>query len=127
MKWGVRRNRDSSDGGGSSKRQDRKTAKKELKNYNREAAEKFYQDKADRILKTAGKDPESLISVLAWGESYPIVVTGREFVDFMGRGGMMNIRATDVFATKNEDGVYVRNENMNARYKKAKELPNAKR
>ena len=134
MKWGVRRNRDSSDGGESNSRRDqkstgakRKTAKKELEAYNREAAEKFYLDKADRVLKTAANDPESLISVRVWGTSHPTVATGREYVNFMTRGGIMDILATDVLATTNKDGVYVRNENMNAPYKEAKELPNDRR
>lgn len=104
-----------------------KADKKTVKDYNRKAKPDFYLNKADNVVKTAAKDPEALISVFNLGAQHPTVVTGKEFIDFMGRGGTFNAHYTDVFATKNKAGVYEANGNMNARFKKAKtvkDVPN---
>jgi hypothetical protein len=66
------------------------------------------------------KKPETLIS-LDHGAGYPTVVTGKEFTNYLSRGGAFNVRTTDVFATKSGAGPYVKNTKMNEPFKKAKQ------
>jgi hypothetical protein len=107
MRWGHRQ----ASGSGSSK--PRKMTRQEVK------ADKtaFYEKKLSNVLEKSLKDPKTLVTLTLQGESYPTVVTGKEFVDYASRGGLMNARTTDIYATLTKDG-YKLNENVNQRYKK---------
>lgn len=110
MKWGVRRNRVSGDSSSSAK------PKRLTRKEKRVEKKAFYEAKASRILNKALEDPEVLVSIRTPNSPYPTIATGREFVSHVTRGGMFDIRATDIFAEKTSDG-YVRNERMNERYR----------
>jgi hypothetical protein len=58
--------------------------------------------KANDLMTTALKDPEVLIKL-----NNQQIVTGRQFVQFMGRGGLMDVRTTDIYAKKGPKGKYV--------------------
>jgi hypothetical protein len=76
----------------------------------------FYQKKAEHLLKTAVDNPDVLIGV-SNGSPIPTVVTGKEFVNHMSRGGMMNVRYTDIYATKDpKSGSYVLNPTPNQKF-----------
>jgi hypothetical protein len=95
MKWGVRR-----------------AEKKQRRVQTAQERHDFYQAKADHILKTAAKDPEALVLLTHPGGR--TVVTGREFVQHMSNGGLMNIKTTDIYATRpGNKGPYQLNPNMN--------------
>ena len=95
MHWGVRRAE--------------KAAAKAQVSAERDA---FYQAKAQHILDTALKQPESLIALRTHNDA--VIVTGEEFVRHMSSGGVMNIRASDVYATRpGNKGPYVLNPNIN--------------
>lgn len=115
MRWGKRKARDSDSGGessgGSSK--PKKLTRKEVK---QEKAD-FYQKKADNLLKVASTDPDSLIAVRTPNTYIATVATGKEFLDYMAKGGYMDIKMSDVYATKDANsGNYVLNDKMNQRY-----------
>jgi hypothetical protein len=106
MRWGVRRDDSTSSSGGSSK--PKKLSRSEVAQEQRD----FYQKKADNILKVASKDPESLIALKTPNDA--VIVTGHQFVDHMTRGGLMDIRMSDVWATKaSPTGPYELNPNIN--------------
>lgn len=90
--------------------QHKKLSRKEVR------AEKhaFYEAKANRLIQQALKDPTTLIA-LNTGGVHPTVVTGREFVQHLSYGGVMNIKMTDVYATKKK-GQYVMNQNPNEKF-----------
>lgn len=114
MKWGVHNDNDSTS---SSKP---KVSRKELRATNKAAKTKFYEDKAHRVIDAASKDPEVLIQ-LKTQAAYPTVVTGREFIQHLSKGGVMDVQLTDVYATKDKkQNAYVLNENRNERFKKQK-------
>lgn len=92
-----------------------KVDKKQAKVRTRAEQDAFYQAKATRIMETAAKDPESLIALRTQYDS--VIVTGKQFVDHMTNGGLMDIRRTDIYATRpNGQGPYVLNPNINARF-----------
>lgn len=115
MRWGHRK-AESSDSSGSSDAptKPKKLTRKEVKAEKNE----FYQKKGADLVEKALKDPTVLIK-LHHGGTYPTLVTGKEFVDHLSRGGLMDIRATDVFATKAKSGVYERNENPNPKFQRS--------
>jgi hypothetical protein len=68
----------------------------------------FYQKKADDVLKRAAKNGgnDTLVQVTDRQTYATTVYTGKELIEHMGRGGLMDIYMTDVYAEKNKDGVY---------------------
>jgi len=136
MQWGVRRDRNRPGGadgkpnnggdssssksgsGKSSSSGSPRLSRKEFKAKIKVEKEEFYKQKADRVIGAALKDPHTLIS-LSNGVGYPTVVTGRKFKTYLERGGVFDIKYTDVFATK-QNGTFVRNANLNEQYKKPK-------
>lgn len=74
----------------------------------------FYENKANRLIQQSLKDPTTLIA-LNTGGTFPTVVTGREFISHLSQGGVMNIKMTDVYATK-QNGQYVMNQNPNEKF-----------
>lgn len=110
QRWGVRRNRDNSGPGGKAAKPAKLT--REQVKAERDA---FYQKKAQHILDTAIKQPESLIALRTQNDA--VIVTGKEFVNHMSRGGLMDIRASDVYATRpGNKGPYVLNPNINTAF-----------
>lgn len=100
MRWGVRKANDSS-----TPKVSRRQQKKEAKRAAKQARFEADQKKATMLLDAALKDPEILINL-----NNNIVVTGKEFVDHMSNGGLMNVRTTTVFAQKDkQSGQYVLN------------------
>ena len=105
MRWGVRKSSVNTD----------PSKKKPTRSEKKAAKKEFYQQKAQRVLTKAMDDPETLIN-LKTPATFPSIVSGREFVDYVSRGGAFDIKLTDVFAEKTPDG-YVTNAQMNARYR----------
>ena len=98
MKWGVRNKKDTSTKSEKPKKLTRKEVKAER--------DDFYQKKATRMLTKAQQDPESLILVKDL-TAYPTVVTGKEFVSYLSKGGFIDIRYSDIYAVKERpDGPY---------------------
>lgn len=92
MRWGVRRQENA----GSTKpsRKERKQAEKERVRSEREAAFNAHIEKARGLVQQSLKDPDTL--VLLNGRQ---IVTGREFVQHMTNGGLMDVNTTRVYAT----------------------------
>lgn len=90
MRWGQRKSRS-----GPSRRQKRHQARQEKFEANQKLAKSF--------IETGLKEPETLI--LVNGQT---VATGREFIDYMGRGGLLDVKTTRVYARKSSPkGPYV--------------------
>ncbi|MFZ2560388.1 MAG: hypothetical protein WAW91_02035 [Candidatus Nanoperiomorbaceae bacterium] len=111
MKWGVRKSKDSSPT--NTKKHYTRAEKKVIK-------QKFYQDKAENLVKTAlEKQNDVLISVFL-GVGAPTIVTGKQFVEHLSNGGGFNVNYTDVYAAKSSPtGPYVMNKNANKSWKTA--------
>ena len=113
MKWGKRKADDSSSNGEG--RLSRKEHRAKVKQERRE----FYQKKADKLFEEVMNDPDVLVNVRTLNGS--MVATGKEFTDYMAKGGVMDIRATDIYARKTADGKnYQMNSEMNKQYKAPK-------
>ena len=113
MKWGRRKRRETSSG------EKKRLSRKEVRRLNKQKSKEFYQKKADRLIKeSASKGKDVLVSVKGF-ESFPTVMTGREFVTHLSNGGMFDIKQTDIYARRDGD-VMVINDRMNERYKKIK-------
>lgn len=94
MRWGSRK---SSDSGSSAK------PKKLSRHDKRQAKFAANQQKAQNILASSLKEPTSL--VLLNGRQ---VITGKEFVQHMSNGGLMDVRTTRVYARQQtKNGPYV--------------------
>ena len=92
---------------------------KKLTRKERKIAEvEFYNQKVNKIIDEALKDPEVLIQTRPQGSLYPTVVTGREFVDFVSRSGAFDVRLTEVYARKDASGPYVMNDAPIGKYKR---------
>lgn len=111
MRWGHRKPSD--DGGSSKSLKPRKMTRQEVK----ADKDKFYQDKLSNVVNKSLKDPKTLVTLKAQGEAYATVVTGKEFLDYAKRGGILDAKTTDIYATRTKDG-YQLNENANQRYRK---------
>lgn len=114
MKWGKRKARDAaSDSGNAPKKLTRKEVRAEKK--------EFYLKKVDNVVKTAAAKPETLIKTLAYdpvlGMNVQTIMTGKELIEHLGRGGYMNAKYTDVYATKDaKTQEYVLNDKINEKY-----------
>jgi hypothetical protein len=99
---------------------ERKAAKPAKLSRKQVKAEKhaFYQNKANSLVQEALKNPKTLIA-LNTGGTFPTIVTGREFITHLSNGGVMNIKATDVYARQGKDGAYVLNDNPNQKYQRS--------
>lgn len=118
MKWGKRKAADdSSDGDSKGSSKPQKLTRKEVR------AEKkaFYEKKADNVIRTAAAKPETLIQTLAYdpvlGMNVKTIMTGKELVEHMGKGGYMNAKYTDIYATKDAKSQnYILNDKINQKY-----------
>lgn len=91
MRWGVRND---TTGG-----ETRKATKSEKKTH----AVQWDQAKAQRLVDAAMKDPKVLISVKSQ-DLYPMIATGKEFLDHMAAGGLLNVRQSDIYAKQDTPG-----------------------
>lgn len=130
MKWGVRKRRDSkpSSSGKSSdssskkssapkKTKPKKVSRKEHRAKVKAERNKFYEQKAESIMKEALKDPEVLIKLSTPGDPYGMVVTGQQFANYASNGGLFDVKTSDIYARRDGDA-YVRTQNRT--YKKPK-------
>ena len=113
MKWGKRKAQDSSPSG------ERRLSRKEHRAKVKKERSEFYQKKADKLFEEVMNDPDVLVNVRTLNGS--MIATGKEFVNFMAKGGVMDVRATDIYARKTADGKsYELNSEMNKQYKAPK-------
>lgn len=114
MRWGIRKKTDVSS-------KPKRLSRKEIRQINREGRKKFYEDKANRILSEASKKGDDvLIKIVTPGSTYPTVVTGKEFTNYLAKGGAFDIKMSDVYATNRGNGGYELNASPNPRYQKIK-------
>lgn len=98
--------------------QTRRGAKAAVQLQTAKEREDFYQNKAQNIIDVASKDHESLIA-LKTGNGQHLIVTGKQFIDHMTAGGLMDIKASDVYATRDRTpsgkrtGPYILNPDIN--------------
>lgn len=99
MKWGKRKAKYT---------ESRKEYKSRVKAERREHEQK----KLDNVLKTSQKmGKDVMIKTRTPGDNAITIATGREFVDYLSKGGVFDARVTDVFATLDKKtGQYVKNE-----------------
>ena len=108
MKWGVRKAQPTGS---------KRLSRKEVRKINKEGQTNFYLDRANRAFATAQQDPSALIRTRTNLTSPPMVLTGKDFVDHLLRGGTFDIKMTAIYATKSsENGQYVVDEHLNDRY-----------
>lgn len=97
----------------------KRLSRKEHKAKVKRERDEFYQKKANKLLDEVMNDPEVLVNVRTMNGT--MVASGKEFLDFMRRGGVMDVRATDIYARKTADGKnYELNADMNKQYKAPK-------
>jgi len=110
MHWGQRKAEGSAGGGAPKpKKTFRGTTVEKMNGREiRIEKDKFYEDKANDVLKRSAKGDgtDALVSVTNRQTYATTIITGRELVEHMGRGGLMDIYMTDIYAEKNADGVY---------------------
>ena len=110
MRWGVRRSSQNETSSPKKSRREKRAEKKAAK-------QEFYNQKAQRIIAKAMEDPDTLVA-LKTTDTYPTIVTGREFIEYASKGGFFDVKYTDIYATKDSaSNAYVLNNNMNERYK----------
>lgn len=120
MKWGVRKPRDeearAAKFGG--KKSEKKITRKENRQLNREAADKFYEEKVNSMIKEAGGKKVILVKAYT-GEAYPTLMEGKEFVRHLQNGGVLDIKRSDIYARQLDDtGPLVTTEQRSRTYKK---------
>ena len=90
MKWGVRKKYNIS--------------RKENRRLNKEARKEFEQKKMSTLYEKSKKyGDDVLIRTQNSGDYVPTVMTGKEFVDKLERGGAFNVRTTDFFGALQDD------------------------
>lgn len=113
MKWGHHKAKTES-------RSQPRLSRKEFKAKVKQEKLDFYQKKSNDLLKESLKDPEVLIRLKTM-DPYPAIVTGKEFTDYLSKGGVMDIKMTDVYARKTgKNGPYELNPEKSRVYKKPK-------
>lgn len=146
MRWGVRRKLDdeglavgsppgkkkSSDSSSSKTSGSQKEApapkrsRKELRKINKEGADKFYRERAEKIIEEVSKSKgdDILVATIAPGTGpYQTLLSGREFAEHLAAGGAIDIRNTDIYARKgksNGQDAWIQNKRFNEKYQKVK-------
>lgn len=112
MRWGKRRS--------DKELANARVTRKQNRQMNKEASEKFYSDKASNIYQEAKKAGDQiLISTRMPGDSVQTITTGKEFAAKLERGGMLDVKSTEIFARQPKpDSQYVLNDNIIGTYKK---------
>lgn len=110
MKWGKRKGEDSSP----------KISRKENRQLNREAADKFNQEKLTTIYDEAKAKGEAvLVKTRTPGDYATTVMTGKQFTEALEDGGYLDVNTTEIFARQPKpDAQYELNENEIGSYKK---------
>lgn len=110
MKWGHRKAETAAP----------KIGRKQNRQMNKEARNKFDAEKATKLYGEAKKHGDKvLIATVTPGSQVKSIVTGKEFVDYMNRGGAMNVRMTEIYARKSpKDGAYELNSAPIGNYQK---------
>lgn len=86
MRWGKRKNYTES--------------RKQYKGRIKSERLTFEQQKLDNVLKTSIKRGEDvLVSTRLPGDTIKTIMTGKQFVEHAMKGGLMDAKATDVFAS----------------------------
>lgn len=97
MKWGIRKKEYKSLDRDSKKMYRKKTSKER-----RADRRKAYEKNLSTITKAAAKNPSGmLVRTRRPGEQYDSVLTGKEFIDHLTKGGYVDARATQVFGYAN--------------------------
>lgn len=107
MKWGVRRKSDDSAGskrrGGKSDDSDgtpaapkKKLSRKEQRREKKAAVDKAYQDHASNVVAKATQNPDNTLVKVRTRAGFEMA-TGKEFVDFLSRGGEIDIRTLEIY------------------------------
>lgn len=145
MRWGVRRpigpdgevtgpapggkggsRSGTNSSGGDSASTTPKRSRKELRRINKEGRANFDQKKAEKLTEEALKNggADTLISLRTPGTGpYPTVVTGREFVEYISKGGVFDVNTSKVYARKGKhegEDAWLVDDSRPDRYKKVK-------
>lgn len=123
MKWGKRKAKDSSsDSSKAPAKAPERKSRKEVRAINREGRAKFNADRVDKLVaESIKKGDDVLLRVTTPGSTYPTVVTGKEFVSYLSRGGAFDVRTSDIYAAKDKkSGAFVLNDQPVEQYKKVK-------
>lgn len=104
MKWGRRKQHTES--------------RRQYKGRIRAERQAFDQKKLSNVLETSIKKGENvLVSTRIPGQQVKTILTGKEFVAYASRGGMMDAKATDVLATLDKkQKKFVANPEMGKQY-----------
>ena len=107
MKWGVRKT-------------EGRVTRKQNRQMNKEARDKFYAEKASKIYEEAKKGGERvLVETRVPGDFAQTVVTGKQFAEHLERGGVMDVRTTEIFARQPKPNQqYVLNDQKIGAYQK---------
>lgn len=103
MKWGVRNDDTVSSGGvGESTK---KLSRREVKKINKVNKEAYDGGKASEVyLESKGKGERVLVKSRALGDFADTVMTGKQFVDYVEKGGAIDISSTRIFARQAKEG-----------------------
>lgn len=95
-------------------------SRKDVRKLNREGEREFYDKKINTLVKESlHKGDDVLISTKLPGDFAVSVVTGKQFVDHLYSGGVLDVKSTEVFARMNQ-GQYVQNDKPIGGYKPIK-------
>lgn len=105
MKWG--------------KRKKYEETRREYKARTREEQDAFYRDKLSRTINASLKKGEDILVGSRLPGDYAVtIMTGKQFVEYASKGGLLDAKTTDVFATLDKKlGKFVQNPNPNPEFK----------
>jgi hypothetical protein len=123
MKWGQHKAEGSAGGPSGSAEKPKKTfrgttVEKLSREEIRTQKKDFYQNKADDIINRAAKSPDSLVMIQDRQTYARTIVTGKELIEHMGKGGLMDVYMTDIYAEKNKSGEYEISADGNRQYQR---------
>lgn len=111
MKWGRRKAESS---GGSEK-----ISRKQNRQMNKKARQEFYNKKTDTIVKEAVKGGNNvLIKTTFYGDPFPTLVTGKNLTDHLAKGGLFDVKTTEIVGRENAKGEFEANDTPIGTYKK---------
>lgn len=104
MRWGKRK---------------AQVSRKENRQMNRDAANEFYTNKADKLYSESKKGGEKvLVKSRTPGDYATNIMTGKQFVDLLEKGTAIDIKSTEIFARQLKAGEeYVLNNEEIGTYK----------
>jgi len=121
MKWGQKKAEAS--GSADSARQkvaEKKVTRKQNRQMNRAARTEFNEKKMQTLYSEAKKHGDKvLVQTTDPATMTRSIVTGKEFVSFLERGGAMDVRTTEIYARKSaKDGSFELNSDRIGTYQK---------